>query len=211
MWVRDSWSAGPTVERWKFCPGPAGDLTRPTPATIDQWPADAPALEALLRSEATGSTSEDEAVFVAIGDALALGYTPPAIRAAAIEVLGGLPQVTTATRTANGVALLDVSFRDEVARPGVTATLTFDSSTSELVAESFAGEGRTTRPSTPSGASSRASRPRSPLRRCTSATSRTPTRPPPCPARAERTEQQLGGGATAETTPPSPCRQSCGS
>ncbi len=141
MWVRDTWSAGPTVERWKFCPGPAGDITRPTPATIDQWPADAPALEALLRSEATGSTSEDEAVFVAIGNALALGYTPPAIRAAAIDVLSNLTQVTTATRTANGVALLDVSFRDEVARPGVTATLTFDSSTSELVAESQTGGG----------------------------------------------------------------------
>lgn len=141
MWVRDTWSAGPTVERWKFCPGPAGDITRPTPATIDQWPTDAPALEALLRSEATGWTSEDEAVFVAIGDALALGYTPPAIRAAAIDVLSNLTQVTTASRTVNGVALLDASFRDEAARPGVTATLTFDSSTSELVAESQTGGG----------------------------------------------------------------------
>ena len=140
MWVRDSSSAGPAVERWKFCL-PQGDIAQPSPAAIDQWPTDAAGLEALLRSQVSGSTSQDEAVFVAIGDVLRLGYTPPAIRAAAIEVLGGLPQVTTATRTVNGVALLDVSFRDEVARPGVTATLIFDSTTSELMAESLAGGG----------------------------------------------------------------------
>ncbi len=115
MWVRNTSSAGPTVERWKFCLL-QGDIAQPSPAAIDQWPTDPAGLEALLRSQASGSTSQDEAVFVAIGDVLRLGYTPPAIRAAAIQVLGGLPQVTTATRTVNGVALLDVSFRDESAR-----------------------------------------------------------------------------------------------
>ena len=53
----------------------------------------------------------------------------------ALEVLAGIPGVTTDTVTRNGQPALVVVFRDEAHRPQVAQTLTFDPSTSVLVAE----------------------------------------------------------------------------
>ncbi len=119
-----------TTRDWRFCS--SGQFS---PASVAALPTTASALEATVRASAQGSTSADEAVFVALGDLLRLGYADPALRASAIEVLAGIPGVTTDTVTRNGQPALVVVFRDEAHRPQVAQTLTFDPSTSVLVAE----------------------------------------------------------------------------
>ena len=70
------------------------------------------ALEASVRASAQGSNSADEAVFVALGDLLRLGYADPALRAAAIDVLAGIPGVTTSTVTVPLVTALGVGLAE---------------------------------------------------------------------------------------------------
>ena len=124
-------AAGATTTRdWRFCS--SGQFS---PSSVAALPTTASALEASVRASAQGSNSADEAVFVALGDLLRLGYADPALRAAAIDVLAGIPGVTTSTVTRNGQPALVVVFRDEAHRPGVAQTLTFDPGTSVLVAE----------------------------------------------------------------------------
>ena len=119
-----------TTRDWRFCS--SGQFS---PTSVAGLPTTASALEAALRASAQGSNSADEAVFVALGDLLRLGYADPQLRAAAIDVLAGIPGVTTSTVTRNGQPALVVVFRDEAHRPGVAQTLTFDPGTSVLVAE----------------------------------------------------------------------------
>ncbi len=81
----------------------------------------------------SGSTSPDEAVFTYVGDITRTGYVPSPVRVAAIQVLRALPGVTTTVHDGR----LDVVFRSPATRPGVSATLTFDQSTSVLLGEAL--------------------------------------------------------------------------
>lgn len=141
--VRDSWidSAGTvwaseTVNgelRVYHFPAPGSSSPLPlSPAGVAALPEDPESLAALLASRVTGSTSTEEAVFTYVGDIANLGYVPGRIRAAAIRVLAGLSHVVV-TSTENQTI---VTFRDEVARPGVSSSLVFDTASAQLVATS---------------------------------------------------------------------------
>ncbi len=97
---------------------PAWGWMRPDYAAT--MPTEPHLLDAFLRARTLGSTSQDEAVFVAIGDMLLKEAAPPAVRSAAIGVLGLNPKVTVehATDTLSRPAL-KVTFTDEAMRPGV--------------------------------------------------------------------------------------------
>lgn len=125
-WARET--SGGLAVTFAFAAPTDGSIAS-TPAAVAALPSEPGALETYLRAHVGGSTSPDEAVFTYIGDITRTGYVPTAVRTAAIQVLRTLPGVTSTPHDGR----LDVAFVDHLARPGVTATLTFDERTSALV------------------------------------------------------------------------------
>jgi hypothetical protein len=115
-----------------------------SPRGVAKLPTDADALLDHLESRVEGSTSRDEAVFVAVGDMTRMGYTPPAVRAAAIQALGTLPEVSA--EESHGQVTL--TYTDDSARPGVRQSLVFDAATTRLVAETLTAPDMTFRSET---------------------------------------------------------------
>lgn len=105
-WRRDTTANG-SMEYWKFPPGP----TRTSPATVAALPTDPVALDAVVRKQVSGSVSTDEAVFRFYGDALRLGYVPPAVRRAMLMATKRLPHITTErAATIDGIGCLKVTY-----------------------------------------------------------------------------------------------------
>lgn len=99
-------------------------------------------LDAFLRARAHGSTSQDEAVFVAIGDMLRQEAAPPAVRAAALGVLGLNPKVTVEhTTDPQSRPALKVTFTDEAMRPGMRQYLYLAPDTGVLLGRGSNGPG----------------------------------------------------------------------
>ena len=118
------------VERYLFSPSRGWS----SPDYASTMPTEPHLLDAFLRVRVLGSTSQDEAVFVAIGDMLRAEAATPAVRAAAIGVLGLNPRVTVAhTDDPQGRRALKVTFADPAARPGMEQFLYLDPSTGLLL------------------------------------------------------------------------------
>jgi len=114
--------------------------TRPDYAST--MPTEPHLLDAFLRARALGSTSQDEAVFVAIGDMLRQEAAPPAVRAAAIGVLGLNPKVTVEHTTDTQTRpVLKVTFTDEAMRPGTRQYLYLAPDTGVLLGRGSNGPG----------------------------------------------------------------------
>jgi hypothetical protein len=119
-----------------FAPG--GDQTfSASPAFLAGLPTDAGRLRHYLRSHASGSSSRDEAVFVAVGDLLRTGLAPPKLRVAAIRVLERTPHVTIGTTHADalGRSVIRFDFVDNGKRTNEIQSLLFDSTTAALAEE----------------------------------------------------------------------------
>ncbi|MBK8462685.1 MAG: hypothetical protein IPL36_06575 [Nigerium sp.] len=118
------------VERYLFSPG--WGWQRPDYAAT--LPTEPHLLDAFLRLRVLGSTSQDEAVFIAIGDMLRAEAAPPDVRGAAIGVLGLNPRVSVEhTDDPQRRPALKVTFVDEAARPGQEQFLYLDPSTGLLL------------------------------------------------------------------------------
>lgn len=145
----ETWTGadGTVWQRSTEADGTVGDLVFPaasvtggavdmSPSAVAELPTDPSALEAYLRERRQDSSSAEENVFVTIGDLLRLGYVPTEVRRAAIQVLDGLPHVSTAQATTeDGRSALRVDFADESIRPGEVFSLWFDESTASLIQE----------------------------------------------------------------------------
>jgi hypothetical protein len=107
-----------------------------TQSFFNSLPTEPRALTRYMRSHVSGSRSTDEAVFVAVGDALRErdGLASPALRAAFVAVLRRTPHVTVRTgeHDALGRPATQASF-DEGG--GVVTSLYFEPSTGELLEE----------------------------------------------------------------------------
>jgi hypothetical protein len=114
------------------------DFDAPSPAFLRSLPTGVAALQRYLRGHVTGSGSTDEAVFVAIGDMLRWGYAPPALRAAAVNVLARTPHVElgATTRDPLGRPVREFEFVDAARRPGEVSSLLFDTRTAQIVGTS---------------------------------------------------------------------------
>jgi len=131
-WRRDTQTDG-SVEYWKFAPLSGAPSLVPT--AVAALPTDPADLDALVRSQVSGSMSTDEAVFVYYGDALRLGYVPPAIRQAMLVAMKRLPYIATQKDvTIDGVACLKVTY-SEPSRVAVGQYYCFDESTASIVEE----------------------------------------------------------------------------
>lgn len=104
---------------------------------FNKLPTDSTALATYMRSHVIGSSSRDEAVFVAVEDLLrtAGGLASPELRAALIGVLAQTDHVTVRedVRDVLNRAATRVDFEDQGRRPGERNSLYFDPSTSQLV------------------------------------------------------------------------------
>ncbi|WP_300680598.1 CU044_5270 family protein [Nocardioides sp.] len=143
LWRKDTLLASndrtpplPAPDVMRFRAGGAW-LNYPSPSYLAGLPTDPDRLDAYLRRHVSGSTSTDEAVFVAIGDFLRGGFAPRALRVAAIEVLQRNPHVDLGTTTTDalGRPVAEFVFVDEHARPGTVASLRFSTATAEIVEE----------------------------------------------------------------------------
>jgi hypothetical protein len=100
-------------------------------AYLDALPSDPSALLSYLRAHVSGSGSVDEAVYNAIRDQLINdeGLIQPELRAAYIQVLAQLPQMTIRSGVPYGDGATAIEFAPETA----DAALWFDDSTAQLV------------------------------------------------------------------------------
>jgi hypothetical protein len=110
------------------------NFDEPTAAFLATFPTNPDQLRSFLRARVTGSSSKDEAVFVAVGDTLRTGLPSPALRAAAFRVLQrtGHITVTANARDARGRASIRVDF---TGRKAGVDSLYFDPTTSRIMEE----------------------------------------------------------------------------
>ena len=139
LWRVDSIAGTSTY--YAFPPG-EDDVNNPSRAFLETLPTDPAALQSYLEANVHGSSSRDEAVFVAVGDMLRGGFAPPALRAAALRVLEKTPHVTAEPgRDSAGRAATVVRFVDESIRPGEVQSLYFDPATAAILQEGLSAAG----------------------------------------------------------------------
>ncbi len=130
-WSRRGKAGEPPTKFYIF--GPGWGWMRPGYAAT--MPTEPHLLDAFLRARVSGSASQDEAVFVAIGDMLRQEAAPADLRGAAIRVLGLNPHVRVARETFANRTAVRASFVDESVRPGVAQSLVLEAATGYLLAE----------------------------------------------------------------------------
>lgn len=112
-----------------------------SPRDLAALPTDDEALLRHLRPRVQGSSSNDEAVFVYLTDALRTGYAPPQTRRAMITALARLPHIETErTYSYSGQPCLDVRYT-EPQRAGVVQSACFDERTASLVEDETTQDG----------------------------------------------------------------------
>jgi hypothetical protein len=120
----------------------------PTQRFFASLPTDVAGLQRYLRGHVQGSSSHDEAVFVAVGDALrtADGLASPRLRAAMIAVLSRTPGVFLHrdARDYLGRPALRLDFVDQAIRPGGVHAYFFSPRTYQFLEESFSENGQPT-------------------------------------------------------------------
>lgn len=135
-WTWSDRTVNGQVERFVF--PPSWGWHRPDYAAA--LPTEPHLLDAFLRARALGSSSQDEAVFTAIGAMLGAEAAPPRVRAAAIGVLGLNRKVAVESGTDPlGRPALRATFVDEAQRPGLRQTLYLAPDTGDLLARGREG------------------------------------------------------------------------
>lgn len=105
------------------------------PSTLAALPTDEDTLLARLRPQVTGSSSNDEAVFVYLADALRVGYAPPGVQRAMIAAMARLPHVEVErTTSGTGAPCIAVAYAAPE-RDGRSQYVCFDEATAALVEE----------------------------------------------------------------------------
>lgn len=127
------------------------NFQNPTKAWIDSLPTESSALQQYVRSHVSGSTSREEATFVAVSDLLGAAdlLASSRLRSAFVEVLSRTAGVAVHrdVRDSRGHAAVRADFVDPRNRPGELESLYFDPRTFQLVE-------RTSRATTPTAYSS---------------------------------------------------------
>lgn len=148
-----SFRAGSQHGCFRF-PNQSPDLSEPSVAVLAKLPTDVHALGRFLRAHVDGSSSRDEAVFVAVADALrtADGLASPKLRAALLAVLSRTPgvQIHRGQRDYLGRPAIRADFVDQQIRPGEVHALYFDPVSFQLLEEGTWSNGQ---PSTYNGPS----------------------------------------------------------
>jgi hypothetical protein len=116
----------------RFDPPTAEVGTIPNSLTgLRSWPTSGPALDQWLRDRLTTKSSlqQDDAIFEMLKDQLNLEYTPPGVRAAAVEVIAEL----RGTRVLTERGRTSLQYASQWSNPGRIETLVFDDATSRVL------------------------------------------------------------------------------
>ena len=134
--------SAPEVDYYEFAPG-SDQVSYPSPAYLDTLPTEPAALYDFLDSHVSGSSSHEEAIFVAVGDMLRGGFAPPELRSAAIQVLTRLPHVSLSDTTTDplGRTVQQFEYTDDSARPGAVQSIAFDPATAQILDEGYSSHG----------------------------------------------------------------------
>lgn len=139
-----------------FTHGAKAYFSEPTAALFASMPTDVSTLYTYLRSHVSGSSTRDQAMFVAIGDMLRTGdsLASPRLRGALVAVLSRTPGVTvhTGERDYLGRAAIRADFVDQRIEPGVVESMFFDPTSFRLLEERTGSNGQPTRYTGPSPA-----------------------------------------------------------
>jgi hypothetical protein len=139
-----------------FGPPQRPSFDEPTRAGFAAMPTGVAKLKRYLRSHVSGSSSRDEAVFVAVGDSLREGslLASPRLRAAMVAVLSRTPGVTVHLNQLDylGRASVRADFVDQRLSPGDVESLYFDATNFRLLEERSGRNGEPTRYAGPSPA-----------------------------------------------------------
>lgn len=131
-------------------------MQEPTRDFFAGLPTDVAQLKTYLRSHVSGSSSRDEAVFVAVGDALRNGdlLATSELRAALVDVLGETPGVTVHPDQRDYLdrPATRLDFVNEQTRPGEIQSVYFDPQTYQLLEERDGSSGQPASYSGPSPA-----------------------------------------------------------
>jgi hypothetical protein len=133
-WRRDTHPDG-SVDYMKLPPMYSPTWTEWAPATVAALPTDAASMDAAVRKLVSGSISTNTAVFLYYGDALRVGYVPPAVRRAMILAMKRLPFIKAQTATTfDGAACMQITYYEPLEFFG-GHYYCFDESTSTLLEE----------------------------------------------------------------------------
>lgn len=117
-----------------------------TQPKLDALPTDPDALKTYLRAHVQGSSSHDEAVFVAVGDMLRTNdlLATTQLRAALVDVLAETAGVDRHDGSTDylGRAAIRLDFVDQAIRPDEVQSLYFDPSTYQLLEERDGSDGQ---------------------------------------------------------------------
>jgi hypothetical protein len=120
--------------------------TEPTAAYLAALPTDPNQLADYLLNHVHGSTSKDEAVFVAVDDMLRNfdGFASPRLKAAMVDVLSRSHLVTVHSGVDDdfGRPAIRVDFMDQARRPGELTSLYFDPTSFQLLERRDGSNGR---------------------------------------------------------------------
>jgi len=156
VWVRPNGDTMRSIGDCRWTRPEVVGFDEPTAAFLAALPTDVGRLSGYLRRHVEGSSSRDEAVFVAAGDMLreADGLASPRLRAALVAVLSRTPGVTLheRDRDALGRPALRLDFVDQRIRPNEVQSLYFDPIAFHLVEERDGSNGEPGRYTGPSPA-----------------------------------------------------------
>jgi hypothetical protein len=117
-----------------------------SPRGLRTWPTTGATLEPWLRARISsgpgsdeGPRVQDDMVFETLKDQLWLTYTPPGVRAAAVEVIAGLPGTTVSS----GAGRTSLRYAWQGTNHGLVETLVFDDRTSRVVEQQSTSAGMT--------------------------------------------------------------------
>ena len=124
---------------WNFAPPQEPAFAAPNQRWLASLPTAVSTLERYMRAHVSGSTSGDEAVFVAVGDTLRVtsGLVLPELRAAFLGVLERTAHVRVhrSARTPDGRQAIRVDFVDPRHRPNQIQSIYLDPDDAAMIAE----------------------------------------------------------------------------
>lgn len=134
-WAIDSRPSAGWQEYHEFPRTKDPHLNNPTPEFAASLPDEPAQLRAYLDEHVSGSSSHDEAIFVAVTDLASSHFLPPETLAAALEVLADVEGVETRDVTAFGRPAVEVTYSEFWGELAARDSVVLDVATARVIAK----------------------------------------------------------------------------
>lgn len=140
-WAIDTRHSAGWREYHEFPRSGEPSLGNPTPEFAASLPDDPDALRAYLDDHVSGSSSHEEAIFVAVGDLARSHFLPPETLAAALQVLADVEGVETEDVTVQGRSAVEITYSSFWGRLTGSDSITVDRATARVISENQSDPG----------------------------------------------------------------------